>query len=109
MFPILRTFTKGDAFVGYHEDTIPAVVLSVCSNLREDGTDLDDGRREEWEDKVSDELLTLLPSFCFHFHTNLNFSLLSVLPCHLYLSSVFFSFASLSAFLLMASLSLLGS
>ncbi|CAH3163087.1 unnamed protein product, partial [Porites evermanni] len=47
-----RTFTKGDAFIGYHEDCVPAVVLQVCAESHEDGSDLSDVEREAWEEKI---------------------------------------------------------
>ena len=52
MFAFSRTFTKGDAFIGYHEDCVPAVVLQVCAELHEDGSDLSDVEREAWQEKV---------------------------------------------------------
>ena len=48
-----RPFTKGDAFVGYHEDSAPAVVLQVCAELKNNGADLSDEERQSWEEKVS--------------------------------------------------------
>ena len=50
---LFRPFTKGDAFIGYHEDTVPAVVLQVCAELRNNGTSLSDEERQSWEEKVS--------------------------------------------------------
>lgn len=52
IFPFSRTFKKGDAFIGYHEDSVPAVVLQVCAELHEDGSDLSDVEREAWQEKV---------------------------------------------------------
>lgn len=52
IFAFSRTFTKGDAFIGYHEDCVPAVVLQVCAECHEDGSDLSDVEREAWEEKV---------------------------------------------------------
>ena len=48
-----RQFTKQDAFVGFHEDSVPAVVLQVCSELLDDGSKLSEEERESWEEKVS--------------------------------------------------------
>ena len=47
-----RQFTKQDAFVGFHEDSVPAVVLQVCSELLDDGSKLSEEERESWEEKV---------------------------------------------------------
>ena len=48
-----RTFSKGDAFIGYHDDIVPAVVLQVCAELHSDGVFLSDEERKSWEEKVS--------------------------------------------------------
>jgi len=50
----LRDFSVGDAFVGYHEDTIPSIVMQVCNDLEEEG---EDGPVDPWEIKVSAHLL----------------------------------------------------
>ncbi|XP_031561517.1 E3 ubiquitin-protein ligase RNF213-like [Actinia tenebrosa] len=47
-----KKFTEDDAFVGYHDDTIPTVVLQVCSQLRQDGTTVDEGNKDQWEEEV---------------------------------------------------------
>ncbi|XP_078382607.1 E3 ubiquitin-protein ligase rnf213-alpha-like isoform X3 [Oculina patagonica] len=47
-----RAFKKGDAFIGYHGDTVPAVVLQVCAELHDDGSVLSDEDRESWEENV---------------------------------------------------------
>ena len=39
-----RTYTPGDSFVGYHDDTAASVVLQVTKNLSEDG-------RREYDDE----------------------------------------------------------
>ena len=52
IFAFSRTFTKADAFIGYHEDCVPAVVLQVCAELHEDGSDLSEVEREAWKEKV---------------------------------------------------------
>ena len=52
-FIFSRKFTKADAFVGYHEDCVPAVVLQVCAELHEDGSDLSEEKKETWEENVS--------------------------------------------------------
>ena len=49
---LYRKFTKGDAFVGFHEDSIAAVVLQVCNELLDDGSKLSDEERQPWEEKV---------------------------------------------------------
>jgi hypothetical protein len=49
----IRKFTKDDAFVGYHDDTIPSVVLQVCGKLKQDGTSVSAEMKDEWEDEVS--------------------------------------------------------
>ncbi|XP_022797655.1 E3 ubiquitin-protein ligase rnf213-alpha-like isoform X3 [Stylophora pistillata] len=47
-----RTFSKGEAFIGYHEDTVPAIVLQVCAEVHNDGEFLSDEERESWEENV---------------------------------------------------------
>ncbi|XP_022806306.1 E3 ubiquitin-protein ligase RNF213-like [Stylophora pistillata] len=46
------TFTKGDAFIGYHEDIVPAVVLQVCAELYSNGTSVTDQDRKCWVEEV---------------------------------------------------------
>ena len=41
-----RDFSVGDAFVGYHEDTIPSIVMQVCNDMEEDD-DLPDETTED--------------------------------------------------------------
>ena len=49
-----RDFSIGDAFVGYHEDTIPSIVMQVCNEIeREDHSSLWDDSENTWEMKVS--------------------------------------------------------
>ena len=47
MFVSRRKFTAGDAFAGFHDDTVASVVLQVCSEL--DGDEAED---EAWHEKV---------------------------------------------------------
>ena len=48
-----RDFSVGDAFVGYHEDTIPSIVMQVCNDIEEEEEDLPDETTEDtWEMKV---------------------------------------------------------
>ncbi|KAK3715936.1 hypothetical protein QZH41_016501 [Actinostola sp. cb2023] len=58
------SFSEGDAFVGYHEDTIPSVVLQVCSSLGKDGTTLNHETKDEWEETVLSESKRLLVQCC---------------------------------------------
>ena len=49
-----RDFSIGDAFVGFHEDTIPSIVMQVCNEIeREDHSSLWDDSENTWEMKVS--------------------------------------------------------
>lgn len=48
--PFLRAFLIGDAFVGFHEDTIPSIVMQVCNDLEEEG---DVCQEDSWEHKVN--------------------------------------------------------
>ena len=49
-----RDFSIGDAFVGFHEDTIPSIVMQVCNeNEREDHSAASDDTEDTWEMKVS--------------------------------------------------------
>ena len=57
-----REFSIGDAFVGYHEDTIPSIVMQVCNEVEEEGDDLHKEPEDTWEIKVrtqSSHLMTL--------------------------------------------------
>ncbi|KAJ7339358.1 hypothetical protein OS493_005752 [Desmophyllum pertusum] len=47
-----RAFTKGDAFIGYHDDSVPAVVLQICAELHDDGSGLSEEDRQSWEENV---------------------------------------------------------
>ena len=47
--PFLRVFSIGDSFVGFHEDTIPSVVMQVCNNLEEEQKEEEE---KEEDDKV---------------------------------------------------------
>lgn len=38
--------------MGFHDDSVPAVVLQVCNELSDDGSKLADEEREVWEGKV---------------------------------------------------------
>ena len=51
--PFSRAFSIGDAFVGFHEDTIPSIVMQVCNDLEEEGEALHDGPEDPWEINVS--------------------------------------------------------
>ena len=46
-----RDFSVGDAFVGYHEDTIPSIVLQVCNDIEEEDSP-DETTEDTWEMKV---------------------------------------------------------
>ena len=49
-----RDFSIGDAFVGFHEDTIPSIVMQVCNEIeREDHLSASDDTKDTWEMKVS--------------------------------------------------------
>ena len=49
-----RNFSIGDAFVGFHEDTIPSIVMQVCNeNEREDNSAASHDTEDTWEMKVS--------------------------------------------------------
>ncbi|KAJ7339392.1 hypothetical protein OS493_005787 [Desmophyllum pertusum] len=47
-----RDFSTGDAFVGYHEDTIPSIVMQVCNDIEEEDVLPDDTTEDTWEMKV---------------------------------------------------------
>ena len=55
---MLRAFSAGDAFVGFHEDTIPSVVIQVYKELeREEHEDFSqDGTEDPWESEVKTKL-----------------------------------------------------
>ena len=53
--PFLRNFSIGDAFVGFHEDTIPSIVMQVCNDLEEEGDASHNGPEDPWEHKVSEQ------------------------------------------------------
>ena len=66
--------------IGYHEDCVPAVVLQVCAELHEDGSDLSDVEREAWQEKVLSFILGHYFSYSFiHFICMLLFSFLCYL------------------------------
>ena len=49
-----RDFSIGDAFVGFHEDTIPSIVMQVCNEIeREDHLSTSDDTKDTGEMKVS--------------------------------------------------------
>lgn len=49
-----RDFSIGDAFVGFHEDTIPSIVMQVCNEIeREDHLSESDDSEDTWEMKVN--------------------------------------------------------
>ena len=49
-----REFYIGDAFAGFHEDTIPSVVMQVCNEIeREDHSSASDDAEDTCEMKVS--------------------------------------------------------
>ena len=54
----LRVLSVGDAFVGFHEDTIPSVVIQVYNELggKEQEDVSQDGTEDPWESKVRTEL-----------------------------------------------------
>ena len=48
-----RDFSIGDAFVGFHEDTIPSIVLQVSNEIpREDQSPASYDTEDTWEMKV---------------------------------------------------------
>ncbi|XP_022803330.1 E3 ubiquitin-protein ligase rnf213-alpha-like isoform X2 [Stylophora pistillata] len=48
-----RDFSIWDAFVGFHNDTIPSLVMQVCSEIeREDNSSASDDTADTWEMKV---------------------------------------------------------
>ncbi|PFX19443.1 E3 ubiquitin-protein ligase RNF213 [Stylophora pistillata] len=48
-----RVFSIGDAFVGFHEDTIPSIVMQVCYEIERDNyAPTDDDAKNAWEDEV---------------------------------------------------------
>lgn len=47
-----RDFSIGDAFVGFHEDTIPSIVMQVCNELEEEGGAVHEEPEDPWEVKV---------------------------------------------------------
>ncbi|XP_022806308.1 E3 ubiquitin-protein ligase rnf213-alpha-like [Stylophora pistillata] len=48
-----RDFSIGDAFVGFHEDTIPSIVMQVCNEIeREDHLSESDDSEDTWEMKI---------------------------------------------------------
>ena len=49
-----RDFSIGDTFVGFHEDTIPSIVMQVCNEIEiEDHSSTSDETEDTWEMKVS--------------------------------------------------------
>ena len=49
-----REFSIGDAFVGFHEDTIPSIVMQVCNEIeREDLSSASYDTEDTWEMKVN--------------------------------------------------------
>ena len=49
-----RDFSVGDAFIGFHEDTIPCIVMQVSNEIpREDNSSISDNTKDTWEMKVS--------------------------------------------------------
>ena len=49
-----RDFSIGDAFVGFHEDTIPSIVMQVCNEIeREDLSSASYDTEDTWEMKVN--------------------------------------------------------
>ena len=56
LFPTyLRAFSIGDAFVGFHEDTIPSIVMQVCNDLEEEDDASHDGPGDPWQHKVNEQ------------------------------------------------------
>ncbi|XP_022796393.1 E3 ubiquitin-protein ligase rnf213-alpha-like isoform X3 [Stylophora pistillata] len=48
-----RDFSIGDAFVGFHEDTIPSIVMQVCNDIEgEDHSAASDDTEDTWEMNV---------------------------------------------------------
>ena len=48
-----RDFSIGDAFVGFHEDTIPSIVMQVCNEIGgEDQSSASYDTEDRWEMKV---------------------------------------------------------
>ena len=47
-----RTYSPGDAFVGYHGDTAASVVLQVCSNIDQRGQQSHFSDPHSWEEEV---------------------------------------------------------
>ena len=56
-----RDFTIGDAFVGYHEDTIPSIVMQVCNDLADENSPSQDEAEDPWE--VTVRLPTVFGNF----------------------------------------------
>lgn len=52
----LRDFAIGDAFVGFHEDTIPSIVMQVCNDLEVEGDVSHEDPGDLWDKKVSEQL-----------------------------------------------------
>lgn len=52
----LRDFAIGDAFVGFHEDTIPSIVMQVCNDLEVEGDVSHEEPGDLWDKKVSEQL-----------------------------------------------------
>lgn len=52
----LRDFAIGDAFVGFHEDTIPSIVMQVCNDLEVEGDVSHEEPEDLWDKKVSEQL-----------------------------------------------------
>ena len=45
-----RDFSIGDAFVGFHEDTIPSIVMQVCNEIeREEHSSASDDTEDTWK------------------------------------------------------------
>ena len=62
-----RVFTVGDAFVGFHEDTIPSVVIQVYNELEEEEQEdvSQYGTDDPWESEVRTKL-SLAKRISFH-------------------------------------------
>lgn len=58
--PFLRAFQIGDAFVGFHEDTIPSIVMQVCHDLEEEGGASQDGPEDPWQHEVAQRCKNML-------------------------------------------------